>query len=111
VRGQCQLLDKNHQYFQLFHCQQTQSLLITLYIIHQGEEVHDYSQSAKIRARGAPRQLVKLSIESASIRALFGDIFHRKFLSPRIFLVQMTFKFKINTHNMKNVISLKVVCN
>jgi hypothetical protein len=32
VRGQCQLLDKNHQYFQLFHCQQTQSLLITLYL-------------------------------------------------------------------------------
>jgi hypothetical protein len=32
VRGQCQLLDKNHQYFQLFHCQQTQSLLITLYM-------------------------------------------------------------------------------
>jgi hypothetical protein len=33
VRGQCQLLDKNHQYFQLFHCQQTQSLLITLYYL------------------------------------------------------------------------------
>jgi hypothetical protein len=33
VRGQCQLLDKNHQYFQLFHCQQTQSLLITLYFV------------------------------------------------------------------------------
>jgi hypothetical protein len=32
MRGQCQLLDKNHQYFQLFHCQQTQSLLITLYL-------------------------------------------------------------------------------
>jgi hypothetical protein len=30
--GQCELLDKNHQYFQLFHCQQTQSLLITLYL-------------------------------------------------------------------------------
>jgi hypothetical protein len=26
--------------------------LITLYIIHQGEEVHDYSQSAKIRREG-----------------------------------------------------------
>jgi hypothetical protein len=34
MRGQCQLLDKNHQYFQLFHCQQTQSLLITLYYSH-----------------------------------------------------------------------------
>jgi hypothetical protein len=32
MRGQCQLLNKNHQYFQLFHCQQTQSLLITLYL-------------------------------------------------------------------------------
>jgi hypothetical protein len=29
--GQCVVSDKNHQYFQLFHCQQTQSLLITLY--------------------------------------------------------------------------------
>jgi hypothetical protein len=33
MRGQCQSLDKNHQYFQLFHCQQTQSLLITLYLL------------------------------------------------------------------------------
>jgi hypothetical protein len=36
MRGQCQLLDKNHQYFQLFHCQQTQSLLITLYVVFNG---------------------------------------------------------------------------
>jgi hypothetical protein len=27
------------------------------YIIHQGGEVHDYSQSAKIRSRGAPRDV------------------------------------------------------
>jgi hypothetical protein len=38
VRGQCQLLDKNHQYFQLFHCQQTQSLLITLYNLFQNQK-------------------------------------------------------------------------
>jgi hypothetical protein len=33
--------------------------------------------------------------QSASVRALFGDIIHLKFLSPRVFLVQMTFEFKI----------------
>jgi hypothetical protein len=30
-----------------------------------------------------------------SVRALFGDIIHLKFLSPTVFLVEMTFKFKI----------------
>jgi hypothetical protein len=27
------------------------------YIMHQGREVHDYSQTAKIRYRGAPRDV------------------------------------------------------
>jgi hypothetical protein len=28
-----------------------------MYIIHQGREVHDYTQSAKIRSRGAQRDV------------------------------------------------------
>jgi hypothetical protein len=71
VRGQCQLLDKNHQYFQLFHCQQTQSLLITLYIIHQGGEVHDYSQSTKIRSRGSPKDVRREGYNGLLYRGLY----------------------------------------
>jgi hypothetical protein len=37
-------------------------------------------------------------------RALFGDIIHLKFLSPRVFLVQMTFEFKI-----KNTLVFSIV--
>jgi hypothetical protein len=40
-------------------------------IIHQGEEVHDYSQSAKIRARGVPRVLRREGYKGLLHRGLY----------------------------------------
>jgi hypothetical protein len=42
-----------------------------LYIINQGEEVHDYSQSAKIRARGVPRVLRREGYKGLLHRGLY----------------------------------------
>jgi hypothetical protein len=39
--------------------------------IHQGEEVHDYSQSAKIRARGVPRVLRREGYKGLLHRGLY----------------------------------------
>jgi hypothetical protein len=44
-----------------------------------------------------------------SVRALFGDIIHLKFLSPRVFLVQMTFEFKIK-NTVVSLHSITTVC-
>jgi hypothetical protein len=42
-----------------------------MYIIYQGGEVHDYSQSAKIRARGAPRVVRRESYKGLLHRGLY----------------------------------------
>jgi hypothetical protein len=42
-----------------------------LYIIHQGGEVHDYSQSAKIRSRGSPRDVKREGYKGLLHRGLY----------------------------------------
>jgi hypothetical protein len=50
------------------------------YIIHQGEEVHDYSQSAKIRARGVPRVLRREGYKGLLHRGLYTIIFTTRYV-------------------------------
>jgi hypothetical protein len=45
--------------------------IIVWYVIHQGEEVHDCSQSAKIRARGVPRVLRREGYKGLLHRGLY----------------------------------------
>jgi hypothetical protein len=39
--------------------------------MHQGGEVHDYSQSAKIRSRGAPRDVKRNGYKGLLYRGLY----------------------------------------
>jgi hypothetical protein len=48
---------------------------IKTYIIYQGGEVHDYSQSAKIRSRGAPRVVSRKGYKGLLHRGLYTIFF------------------------------------
>jgi hypothetical protein len=48
-------------------------------IIHQGGEIHDYNQSAKIRSRGAPRDVRREGYKGLLYRGLYTifSLLHR----------------------------------
>jgi hypothetical protein len=49
-------------------------------IIHQGGEVHDYSQSAKIRSRGAPRDVRREGYKGLLHRGLYTIFFTTRYV-------------------------------
>jgi hypothetical protein len=48
--------------------------------MHQGEEVHDYSQSAKIRTRGVPRVLRREGYKGLLHRGLYIIFFTTRYV-------------------------------
>jgi hypothetical protein len=51
-----------------------------VYYLYQGGEVHDYSQSAKIRARGAPRVVMREGYKGLLHRGLYTIFFTTRYV-------------------------------
>jgi hypothetical protein len=49
-------------------------------IIHQGGEVHDYTQSAKIRSRGSPRDVRREGYKGLLYRGLYTIFFTTRYV-------------------------------
>jgi hypothetical protein len=52
----------------------------SIYIIYQGGEVHDYSQSAKITARGVPRVVRREGYKGLLHRGLYTIFFTTRYV-------------------------------
>jgi hypothetical protein len=58
----------------------SENFLNIYYIIHQGGEVHDYSQSPKIRSRGAPRDVRREGHKGLFYRGLYTIFFTTRYV-------------------------------